>query len=141
MQRIPVQLITGFLGAGKTTFLNHLIKERSNERLFVIENEVGKINVDAELVLNGEEDIAGLTAGCLCCSLHDELLDQLNIGPHHILAHDYGDTVMQELLARDIDRRVKGEEGLKYLSVVFLNGGLVWNSLLQNSSVCFPSKV
>ena len=46
MQRIPVQLITGFLGAGKTTFLNHLIKQRANERLFVIENEVWKINVD-----------------------------------------------------------------------------------------------
>lgn len=77
MQRIPVQLITGFLGAGKTTFLNHLIQERPNERLFVIENEVGKINVDCELVMNGDEDIAGLTAGCLCCSLHDELLDVL----------------------------------------------------------------
>jgi G3E family GTPase len=77
MQRIPVQLITGFLGSGKTTFLNHLIQQRADERLFVIENEVGKVNVDAELVLNGEEDTAGLTAGCLCCSLHDELLDIL----------------------------------------------------------------
>ncbi|MEM6398194.1 MAG: GTP-binding protein [Bacteroidota bacterium] len=77
MDRIPVLLITGFLGSGKTTFLNHLIKERHEERLFVIENEVGKINVDCELVMNGEEDIAGLTAGCLCCSLHDELLNVL----------------------------------------------------------------
>ncbi|MEL6971683.1 MAG: GTP-binding protein [Bacteroidota bacterium] len=77
MKKIPVQLITGFLGAGKTTFLNHLIQERPNERLFVIENEVGKINVDCELVMNGEDDIAGLTAGCLCCSLHDELLNVL----------------------------------------------------------------
>lgn len=77
MQRIPVLLITGFLGAGKTTFLNHLIKELSNERLFVIENEVGKINIDCELVISGKEYITGLTAGCLCCSLHDELLDVL----------------------------------------------------------------
>lgn len=77
MQRIPVQLITGFLGAGKTTFLNHFIQERSDERLFVIENEVGKVNVDGELVINGKEDTANLTAGCLCCSLHDELLDIL----------------------------------------------------------------
>ena len=77
MQRIPVQIITGFLGAGKTTFLNHLIRELTDERLFVIENEVGKVNVDSELVMNGEEDIIGLTAGCLCCSLHNELLDAL----------------------------------------------------------------
>lgn len=77
MSRIPVQLITGFLGSGKTTFLNHFIQERPRERLFVIENEVGKINVDCTLVMNSEEDIAGLTAGCLCCSLHDKLLDVL----------------------------------------------------------------
>ncbi|MEL6943338.1 MAG: GTP-binding protein, partial [Bacteroidota bacterium] len=77
MQRIPVQLITGFLGSGKTTFLNHFIQERSEERLFVIENEVGKVNVDCDLVMGGVEDIAGLTAGCLCCSLYDELLGVL----------------------------------------------------------------
>ncbi len=77
MERIPVVLITGFLGAGKTTFLNHLLKEQPNQRLFVIENEVGKVNVDCKLVLTGDSDIAPLTAGCLCCSLHDELLDVL----------------------------------------------------------------
>jgi len=77
MERIPVQLITGFLGAGKTTFLNHLIQNSTKERLFVIENEVGKVNVDCKLVMSGAEDIAGLTAGCLCCSLHEELLDVL----------------------------------------------------------------
>lgn len=77
MDRIPVQLITGFLGAGKTTFLNHFIQERTTERLFVIENEVGKVNVDCDLVMSGSEDIAGITAGCLCCSLHDKLLDVL----------------------------------------------------------------
>lgn len=74
MQRIPVHLVTGFLGAGKTTFLNHFIRSLAPERIFVIENEVGKINVDSQLVMNSDEDIAGLTAGCLCCSLSDELL-------------------------------------------------------------------
>lgn len=77
MQRIPVHLVTGFLGAGKTTFLNHFIRAVAPERVFVIENEVGKINVDTQLVMNNEDDIAALTAGCLCCSLSDELLDVL----------------------------------------------------------------
>ena len=45
-----VTLITGFLGSGKTTFLNHFIRERSSERILVIENEVGKCNVDGALV-------------------------------------------------------------------------------------------
>ena len=54
----------------------------------------------------------------------EELMEKMGIKQAHVLAHDYGDTVMQELLARDIDRREKGDEGIKYLSVVFLNGGL-----------------
>ncbi|MEL6865816.1 MAG: GTP-binding protein [Bacteroidota bacterium] len=74
-----VTLITGFLGSGKTTFLNHLIRERSSERMLVIENEVGKCNVDGALVEPGIEEVVELTAGCLCCSLSGELLDALEV--------------------------------------------------------------
>ncbi len=74
-----VTLITGFLGAGKTTFLNHLIRESSSERILVIENEVGKCNVDGALVESGVEEVVELTAGCLCCSLSDGLLDVLEV--------------------------------------------------------------
>lgn len=73
----PVHIITGFLGAGKTTFLNHFIKESLPERIFVIENECGATNVDGGLVMDGVEEIVELTAGCLCCSLADGLLDIL----------------------------------------------------------------
>lgn len=54
----------------------------------------------------------------------EAFLAEKGVKQAHALAHDYGDTVMQELLARDIDRRKAGEEGVKYLSVAFLNGGL-----------------
>jgi G3E family GTPase len=77
MKPIPVHIITGFLGSGKTTFLNHFIKERLPERIFVIENEVGETNVDGGLVMEGVEEIVELSAGCLCCSLADGLLDIL----------------------------------------------------------------
>jgi G3E family GTPase len=77
MSRKPVHIITGFLGAGKTTFLNHFIKERLPERIFVIENEYGATSIDGALVMEGVEDIVELSAGCLCCSLADELLDVL----------------------------------------------------------------
>ncbi|WP_420580962.1 CobW family GTP-binding protein [Reichenbachiella sp.] len=77
MNRKPVHIITGFLGAGKTTFLNHLIKEQLPERIFVIENECGATNIDGGLVMDGVEDLVELTAGCLCCSLADGLLDIL----------------------------------------------------------------
>lgn len=74
-----VTLITGFLGSGKTTFLNHLIREQSTERILVIENEVGKSNVDGALVEPGVQEVVELTAGCLCCSLSDGLLDALEV--------------------------------------------------------------
>lgn len=75
--RIPVHIVTGFLGAGKTTFLNHLIRSRVTERLIVIENEVGETNIDGALVIEGVEEVLELTAGCLCCSLNDELEEML----------------------------------------------------------------
>ena len=74
-----VTLITGFLGSGKTTFLNHFIRERGSERILVIENEVGKCNVDGALVESGVEEVVELTAGCLCCSLSGGLLDALEL--------------------------------------------------------------
>ncbi|UXX78807.1 GTP-binding protein [Reichenbachiella carrageenanivorans] len=77
MKTKPVHIITSFLGAGKTTFLNHFIKERLPERIFVIENECGATNVDGALIMDGTEEIVELTSGCLCCSLADGLLDIL----------------------------------------------------------------
>ncbi|BBM84670.1 CobW family GTP-binding protein [Candidatus Uabimicrobium amorphum] len=77
MKRTPVHIITGFLGSGKTTFLNHFIRERLPERIFVVENECGAVNVDGALVIDGVEEVVELSAGCLCCSLADGLLDIL----------------------------------------------------------------
>lgn len=77
IKKLPVTLLTGFLGSGKTTVLNHLIREQASERILVIENEVGQTNVDGALVEAGVKEVVELTAGCLCCSLSDGLLDAL----------------------------------------------------------------
>ena len=74
IKKIPVHIITGFLGAGKTTFLNELIKSQQPERIVVIENEMGDTNIDGALVVGGADSVVELTAGCICCSLNDELL-------------------------------------------------------------------
>jgi G3E family GTPase len=76
-KKIPVHIITGFLGSGKTTFLNHFLKSKNNERIVVIENEIGKINIDGATLVTNTNDIIELTAGCICCSLNDELFDVL----------------------------------------------------------------
>lgn len=77
MKKIPVNIVTGYLGSGKTSFINSWMKNRSGERLFIIENEIGKVNVDEQMVAGKDVELVGLTAGCICCSLNDELLDVL----------------------------------------------------------------
>ncbi len=74
----PVTILTGFLGAGKTTFLNHLLQENANTRYAIIENEFGEQGIDNEIVLRPEETIVELNNGCLCCTLNDNLYDILN---------------------------------------------------------------
>ena len=74
----PVTILTGFLGAGKTTFLNHLLQENEDKRYAIIENEFGEQGIDNELVLRPDETIVELNNGCLCCTLNDNLYDILN---------------------------------------------------------------
>lgn len=74
MAKIPVTLITGFLGAGKTSLLNHIIETYPSKKFAIIENEFGEENIDSQLVTNiKNEDIFELSNGCICCSLNDEL--------------------------------------------------------------------
>lgn len=76
-QRIPVTIIGGFLGAGKTTLVNHLV-QRAGRRFGVIVNEFGRMGVDGSLIENVDPDgVAELTNGCLCCFGRDDLLAAL----------------------------------------------------------------
>ena len=74
--RIPTLVIGGFLGAGKTTLVNHLIRSLPH-RLGVIVNEFGQAGVDGGLIGRLEDDVTELTAGCLCCTGRDDLLRAL----------------------------------------------------------------
>ena len=73
-------LLTGYLGAGKTTLLNHLLANQRGIRAAVIVNDIGEVNVDASLVRDGglAEDIIPLTNGCICCTLSEDLAEQLS---------------------------------------------------------------
>lgn len=72
-QRIPVSLITGALGAGKTTVVNRLLGARGERRLVVLVNELGALGVDGALVQDGALRTVELTDGCVCCALQGEL--------------------------------------------------------------------
>lgn len=75
-ERIPVVVIGGFLGAGKTTLVNHLIRSLPH-RLGIIVNEFGQAGVDGTLIERLDDDVQELTAGCLCCSGRDDLIRAL----------------------------------------------------------------
>lgn len=69
---IPVQLVTGFLGAGKTTYMNRLL-EATDERLIVIVNELGSVNIDEQLIIKMDQEQIELSNGCICCSIQSDL--------------------------------------------------------------------
>ncbi len=75
--RLPISILTGFLGAGKTTFLNRLLKEPEMAGYAVIINEFGDIALDHLLVEKSDDGLIELSSGCICCSMRGELVDTL----------------------------------------------------------------
>ena len=79
---IPVSVLTGFLGSGKTTVLNHLVRDPAMSRALVIINEFGAISLDHDLIARTSEDlVVEMMGGCLCCTIRGDLLRTLRDAP------------------------------------------------------------
>ena len=74
---VPILLVTGFLGAGKTTVVNHLLAHAEGRRIAAVVNDFGAINIDAELIAGASDGVVSLSNGCICCSLEGDLLRTL----------------------------------------------------------------
>lgn len=76
-KKTPVTIIAGFLGAGKTTLINHILSSDHGMRITVLVNDFGAINIDAELIVRRDRNIMELSNGCVCCSRQGDLVVQL----------------------------------------------------------------
>ncbi len=72
--KVPVTILTGFLGSSKTTLLNWILSEEHGKRIAVIENEYGEIGIDQALVVNADEEIFEMSNGCICCKIRGDLI-------------------------------------------------------------------
>lgn len=84
MKETPILLLTGYLGSGKTTLVNHILTNEQNIKFAVIVNDLGEVNIDASLIQKDgivgqkDESLVALQNGCICCTLKMDLIEQLN---------------------------------------------------------------
>ncbi|WP_309380650.1 CobW family GTP-binding protein [Cerasicoccus frondis] len=141
--RTPVTILSGFLGAGKTTLLNHILAHSSTQKLAVIVNDIGEVNIDASLIRNQLKELDGpiagmleLQGGCICCSIQTDLLDALlelwhRYQPSHILIEATGVAEPKSILETIYSMNPAGRSGMDFLRlanmITVLDGGNLAN--------------
>lgn len=116
-QRLPLTVITGYLGAGKTTLVNHLLRHADGRRILVLVNDFGDISIDTDLIASQEGDTLTLANGCICCSMGGDLFYALSDAldrqprPDHLLIEASGvadPTRISEIARAEPDLRLDG---------------------------------
>ena len=93
---IPVTVIGGYLGAGKTTLVNHMLRNANGLKLAILVNEFGELPIDADLIEAEDDNLISLAGGCICCSYGNDMvsalmeLSQMEPRPDHVVLEASG---------------------------------------------------
>src|SRR6201991_1437365 len=122
---VPVVLVAGFLGAGKTTVVNHLLAHADGRRIAAVVNDFGAINIDAELIAGASDGVVSLSNGCICCTLEGDLLRTLatllrrNPRPEYIVIETSGIADPADIVRNLMDPVIWQEAPLETVLCVF----------------------
>lgn len=136
MTRLPLTVISGYLGAGKTTLINRLLAEDHGLRLLVLVNDFGAINIDQALIETQGDDTIALTNGCVCCTMGADLFMALGDAldrtprPDHLIVEASGIADPAAIANAAI-----AEPEMSYAGIVTLVDGLNGPSLLQDDLI------
>lgn len=137
MKKIPVTIISGFLGAGKTSLLNSLITKHRDKKFAIIENEFGKTGIDGALIKSAPDTIFELNNGCICCTLGEDFLHTLEtlLGSTHEFDYLLVETTGIADPSSIIDAFISGskiQERFRIDSVVCVADALYFDTLFEN---------
>ncbi|MCS3900894.1 CobW family GTP-binding protein [Methanococcus voltae] len=157
MNKIKIDVISGYLGSGKTTFIQKLIKSTENERIVIIENEFGDIGIDGDILRDKGLDVVELEKGCICCTLKLNFLKSLNniieyMKPTRIIVEPTGMGLLSQIIGIVLDENnedIKNNcklnsaitiiDGENYLEQVELFGDF-FNDQIKNANKLIISK-
>ena len=112
--KIKLDIVSGFLGAGKTTLIKKLVTEGyKDEKIVVLENEFGKVGIDTDILKNTGVEVEEITAGCICCSSSGDFLSSMEdiitkFSPNRIIVEPTGVAKLSEILRACNDFKFKG---------------------------------
>lgn len=136
---VPASVLVGFLGAGKTTVLNHLLGDAHGRKIAVIVNDFAELNIDSRLVRRADERLVEMTNGCICCTLRQDLVDELSDlsrmpGLDYILIESTGIgeplPIAQAFFMDDVPERVRLDSIITVVDAVSF-----WNDFSRSDTI------